>query len=42
VHHLPRRVGTQTGGNPRVIARAFWELLALRAEIRAPRAKLGR
>ena len=42
VHHLPRRVGTQTGGTPRVIARAFWELLALRAEIRAPRAKLGR
>ena len=33
VHHLPRRGGTQTGGNPRVIERAFWELLALRAEI---------
>ena len=42
VHHFPRRVGTQTGGNPRVIMRAFRELLALRAEIRAPRAKLGR
>jgi len=42
VHHFPRRVGTQTGGNPRVIVRAFRELLALRAEIRAPRAKLER
>ena len=42
VHHFPRRVGMQTGGNPRVIVRAFRELLALRAEIRAPRAKLGR
>jgi len=39
VHHLPRRAGTPTGGNPRVIARAFWELFALRAEIRSTRAK---
>jgi len=34
VHHLPRRAGTPTGGKPAVIARAFRELAALRAEIR--------
>lgn len=27
VHHYPRVHGQQTGGNPRVILRAFWELL---------------
>lgn len=34
VHHYPRISGRQTGGNPRVVLRAFAELLAFRAEIR--------
>ena len=29
VNHLPRQVGTSSGGNPRVIARAFYELFRL-------------
>jgi hypothetical protein len=32
--HYPRTAGQQTGANPRVILRAFAELLALRAEMR--------
>lgn len=34
VHHYPRVSGRQTGGNPRVVLRAFAELLAFRAELR--------
>jgi glycosyltransferase involved in cell wall biosynthesis len=34
VHHYPRMSGKQTGANLRVVARAFRELLAFRAEIR--------
>lgn len=34
VHHYPRTSGTPTGANPRVVLRAFRELLAFRAEIR--------
>lgn len=30
VSHRPRLAGRQTGGNPRVILRAFWELLKFR------------
>jgi glycosyltransferase involved in cell wall biosynthesis len=37
VHHYPRRHGKQTGANPRVVARAFRELIRLRAEIAAVR-----
>jgi len=33
VHHYPRQAGRSTGGNPRVILRAFRELLQLRGEI---------
>jgi len=33
VHHYPRRAGESTGGNLRVILRAFRELLRLRGEI---------
>ncbi len=33
VHHRPRTAGRQTGANPRVIARAFVELLRLRRRI---------
>ena len=33
VHHYPRSVGQQTGANPRVILRAFTELLRLRREL---------
>ncbi|MBI4718412.1 MAG: glycosyltransferase family 2 protein [Planctomycetes bacterium] len=33
VHHFPRRAGTQTGANLRVILRAFKELFLLRREI---------
>jgi len=29
VHHYPRQFGSQTGANPFVIFRAFWELLKL-------------
>ncbi len=35
VRHLPRERGTSSGGNPRVIARAFRELFALYGELRA-------
>ena len=35
VRHRPRRVGQQTGSNPRVILRAFKELMALRGNILA-------
>jgi len=34
VHHYPRRSGKQTGANPRVVLRAFRELLAFKAEMR--------
>lgn len=33
VRHLPRQAGKSTGGNPRVILRAFKELLRLRRDI---------
>ncbi|HDH58270.1 MAG TPA: glycosyltransferase family 2 protein [Bacteroidetes bacterium] len=29
VHHYPRQYGTQTGANPFVIVRAFWELFKM-------------
>ncbi len=35
VHHYPRTAGRQTGANPRVIVRAFRELLKLRKRILA-------
>ncbi|TMD23685.1 MAG: glycosyltransferase family 2 protein [Chloroflexi bacterium] len=34
VHHYPRTSGKQTGANLRVVARAFRELLAFKAEMR--------
>jgi glycosyltransferase involved in cell wall biosynthesis len=34
VHHYPREAGRPTGGNPRVIVRAFRELLELWRELR--------
>jgi hypothetical protein len=34
VHHFPRETGHPTGGNPRVIFRAFRELLELWRELR--------
>jgi len=37
VEHRPRVAGEPTGGDPRVIARAFGELLALRRQLRAER-----
>ncbi|MCU0725451.1 MAG: glycosyltransferase family 2 protein [Planctomycetes bacterium] len=36
VAHRPRLAGTSTGGNPRVILRAFGELLELRRELTRP------
>jgi glycosyltransferase involved in cell wall biosynthesis len=33
VHHYPRTAGTPTGANPRVVLRAFKELLAFRADL---------
>ena len=33
VHHFPRTSGKQTGANPKVVLRAFRELLAFRSEI---------
>ncbi len=33
VHHYPRTSGKQTGANPRVVLRAFRELLAFRSEV---------
>jgi glycosyltransferase involved in cell wall biosynthesis len=38
VHHRPRIAGEQSGGNPRVIARALRELVALRRDLRPARA----
>jgi glycosyltransferase involved in cell wall biosynthesis len=35
VSHFPRRAGVATGGNPRVIGRAWWELGVLYGELRA-------
>jgi glycosyltransferase involved in cell wall biosynthesis len=37
VSHLPRLSGEQSGANPKVVARAFKELLALYRELRAER-----
>lgn len=37
VRHLPRETGTSSGGNPRVIARAFQELFQLYGELRGSR-----
>jgi hypothetical protein len=34
VHHLPRRGGRATGGNPRVIVRAFRELFVSARKLR--------
>jgi len=34
VHHFPRPAGRQTGADPRVVLRAFGELLRLRAQLR--------
>jgi len=34
VNHYPRTSGRQTGANPRVVLRAFKELLAFRAEVK--------
>jgi hypothetical protein len=34
IHHYPRTSGRQTGANLRVVARAFSELLAFKAEMR--------
>lgn len=35
VHHRPRATGRQSGANPRVVGRAFRELLALRRQLHA-------
>lgn len=35
VRHLPRERGVSSGGNPRVIARAFRELFSLYGELKA-------
>lgn len=35
VHHYPRVAGSQTGGNPAVIVRAFRELVSLSRELRS-------
>ena len=35
VTHRPRAFGKQTGGNPKVILRAFNELLKLRKELKS-------
>ena len=37
VHHRPRVAGEQSGANPRVIARAFFELARLRRSLHAAR-----
>jgi glycosyltransferase involved in cell wall biosynthesis len=34
VHHLPRTKGQQTGAKPRVVIRAFWELVKLYKQIK--------
>jgi len=36
VEHFPRESGKQTGANPRVVLRAFAELIAFRRSLRAP------
>jgi len=36
VRHLPREHGTSSGGNPRVIARAFYELFKLYRKLKRP------
>jgi glycosyltransferase involved in cell wall biosynthesis len=36
VHHRPRIAGEQTGANPRVVARAFRELVGLRGTLEQP------
>jgi len=38
VQHLPREKGRSSGGDPRVIARAFWELFRLYRKLRQPAA----
>ena len=38
VHHRPRRAGEPTGGNPRVVLRAFRELAELRSRRTSPTA----
>lgn len=35
VHHYPRQHGSATGANPRVIARAFRELMKLHGKIKS-------
>jgi hypothetical protein len=42
VAHLPRRVGTSSGGNPRVILRAFYELFRLYGQLRSEAASSRR
>lgn len=39
VNHFPRKAGSQTGANPKVILRAFAELFRLHAKIRMPPAR---
>jgi hypothetical protein len=41
VRHLPREKGNASGGNPRVIARAFYELLTI-PEARSRRRRAAR
>jgi len=41
VHHLPRRAGRSTGGSPRVLVRAFYELARLGLRVRRFRAARG-
>ena len=37
VHHYPRTAGAPTGGNPRVVFRAFREIIRLRGRIMSDR-----
>ena len=39
VRHLPREKGSSSGGNPRVIARAFRDLFALYGELKAEQSR---
>jgi hypothetical protein len=39
VRHLPREKGQSSGGNPRVIARAFYELFLLYGKLRSSRGR---
>ena len=41
VSHYPRRSGRSTGGNPKVILRAFAELARMRRGLREPREEQG-